>query len=54
MKRMLRPTIVAARPGIEAYDIIVRLKRPCARTEFPLVRAEAVRLLGALAQEPTA
>lgn len=48
VKRMLRPIIVAARPRIEGSDLIVRLKRPCTRAEFPLVAAEAVRLLADL------
>lgn len=48
VKRILRAVVAAARPAIEAYDMIVRLKRACGRNETALVRAEAIRLLEAL------
>ncbi|MEP7205359.1 MAG: ribonuclease P protein component [Casimicrobiaceae bacterium] len=48
VKRMLRPIVRAARPQIDPYDLIVRLKRPCSRAEFKVVAAEAARLLGRL------
>ncbi len=35
-------------PAIEAFDVILRLKRGCARREVPAVAAEATTLLAAL------
>ena len=48
IRRMLRPIVQAARPGIEPYDIVVRLRKTCARNEFGSVAAEAQRLLATL------
>lgn len=48
VRRMLRERVRAARPAIEAFDIIVRLKRRCARAEFRAVADEAARLLAKL------
>jgi ribonuclease P protein component len=48
VRRMLRATQQAARPGILDYDVILRLKRGCPRTEFRDVAAEAATLLSAL------
>ncbi len=48
VRRMLRPVVQAARPRIEAYDLIVRLKKGCPRTTFPVLALEAARLLAAL------
>lgn len=45
---MLRPIVVAARPEIESYDLIVRLKKACPRSAFPAVAGEARELLAAL------
>jgi len=50
LRRLLRVTLARSRPAIEAYDVIVRLTRGCARSELPAVAAEAARLLGPLAQ----
>ena len=49
VRRMLRAALHDARPAIEGHDVIVRLKRRPARSEFPMVAAEAARLLAALA-----
>ena len=49
VRRMLRAAVAAARPAILDYDVILRLKRGCARTEFRAVAADATRLLSALA-----
>ncbi len=49
VRRMLRERVRAARPAVEAYDVIVRLKRGCPRSEFRTVAAEAARLLAELA-----
>ncbi len=51
VRRMLRESMVKARPAAEAYDVILRLKRGCVRAEFRRVAAEASQLLGALVSE---
>jgi ribonuclease P protein component len=48
VRRVLREALRRARPAIEAYDLIVRLKRGCTRAEVPLVAAEAAELLAVL------
>lgn len=48
VRRMFRERVRAARPALEAYDVIVRLKRGCPRSEFGVVSAEAARLLAEL------
>ena len=48
VRRMMRERIHAARPAIEAYDLIVRLKRGCPRSAFRAVADEAARLLSEL------
>ncbi len=48
VRRVLREVLRRARPAIEAYDVIVRLMRVCARHEVPAVAAEAAALLNAL------
>jgi ribonuclease P protein component len=48
VRRVLREELRRARPGIEDFDVIVRLKRACARHEVPAVAAEAAMLLNAL------
>jgi len=54
VRRMLRVVLRNARPAIDAYDVIVRLKRGAPRALFPSVVAEAARLLATLAaQHPT-
>jgi hypothetical protein len=45
---VLRVTMAQARPAVESYDVILRLKRGCARHEVPAVAAEARVLLAAL------
>jgi len=45
---VLRVAVAAARPAAEAFDVILRLKRSCARHETPAVAAEAAQLLAAL------
>ena len=52
IRRMLRVTLRDARPALDAYDLIVRLKRGAPRAAFPLLVTEAVRLLGDLAARP--
>ena len=48
MRRLLRTAQHTARPAVLEYDVILRLKRGCARTEFRRVAAEAAELLAAL------
>jgi ribonuclease P protein component len=48
VRRMLRAAQRGARPAVLDYDVILRLKRGCPRTEFRAVAAEATRLLAAL------
>ena len=44
-KRKLREALRRARPGIEAYDLIVRLKRPAPGAELDAAIAEAEGLI---------
>ena len=48
LKRMLRELIRARRPAIEAFDLIVRLRQPCAAKDLAETVAEASVLLDAL------
>ncbi|MGE5668760.1 MAG: ribonuclease P protein component [Betaproteobacteria bacterium] len=51
LRRGLRELIRATRPALEAFDVILRVKRSVARTEIDLVLDEARRLLTRL-REP--
>ena len=51
VRRMLRVVLRNARPAIDGYDVIVRLKRGAPRALFPAIVAEAARLLATLAAE---
>jgi ribonuclease P protein component len=51
LRRLLRVELARARPALDAYDVIVRLMRSCARSELSAVAAEAGELLRALAAE---
>ena len=51
IRRMLREVLRKARPAIESYDVILRLKRGTPRAEFALIAAEAARMLSILAGE---
>jgi ribonuclease P protein component len=48
LRRRLRETLRAARPAIEAYDLIVRVKRVVAPTEIVAAAEEGTTLLRAL------
>ncbi len=50
LKRCVREMLRAARPRLEAVDLIVRLKRPLSPAEVPAAVAEAKALLGAVLQ----
>ena len=48
LRRRLREMIRAARPAIEAFDVILRVKRSVARHEIDLAIGEAQLLLARL------
>ena len=48
LKRMLREAIRARRPATNAFDLVVRLRQPCAAAELAGVAAEAAALLDSL------
>lgn len=48
LRRMLREAIRLRRPGIAAFDVVVRLRRACAPADVKIVAAEAAGLLDAL------
>ncbi len=45
---MLRESLRRARPALEAYDVILRLKRGCPRTQYARVAADAAALIASL------
>jgi ribonuclease P protein component len=49
LRRMLRETVRAVRPRIEAFDIILRVKRSVPRDAIETAHAESLPLLGRLA-----
>lgn len=48
LRRRLRVTVAAARPAIEAFDIILRVKRTVLRGDIAAANAESQRLLARL------
>ena len=48
LKRTLREAIRARRPAMNAFDVIVRLRRPCASKDLAAALADASALLDAL------
>ncbi|HEY3565247.1 MAG TPA: ribonuclease P protein component, partial [Casimicrobiaceae bacterium] len=48
LRRKLREAVRAARPAIEAFDVILRVRRSVARSEIGDAAAEAPRLLARL------
>ncbi len=48
LRRCLREMVRSARPALEAFDVILRVKRGVARSEIELVLDEARRLLAGL------
>ena len=54
VRRLLRVRLQEARPAIERYDLVLRLKKRVARAEFALIAAEAERLLSAIVANPEA
>ena len=53
-KRKVREVLRRARPGIEAYDLIVRLKRPAPGPELDAAADEAAALIALLCGRQTA
>ena len=49
-KRKVREALRASRPALEAFDVIVRLKRPAIGPEVDEAAAEAAGMLAALAR----
>ena len=52
VRRLLRVRLDEARPAIERYDLVLRLKKRAVRAEIPLIAAEAERLLSAATATP--
>jgi len=48
VRRALREAVRRARPGVERYDVILRLRRACTRDETAAVVAETAELLTAI------
>jgi ribonuclease P protein component len=48
LRRRLRETLRAARPAVEIYDVIVRVKRTVARNEILAAAAEGPMLVDRL------
>ena len=51
VRRLFREALRDARPAVEAYDVILRLKHRCPAARFAAVAIETRRLLGALITE---
>jgi ribonuclease P protein component len=51
VRRVLRAVAHESRPGMEAFDVILRLKRGCTRDEVGAVATEARALLAALVED---
>jgi ribonuclease P protein component len=55
LKRMLREAIRERRPAMNGFDLVIRLKQPCAAAELRGIAAAAALLLdGLVADEPEA
>jgi len=50
LRRKLRESVRGARPAIDAFDIILRVRRAVARSDIPAANAESHRLLARLAK----
>lgn len=49
LKRMMREAVRRRRPALDAFDIVLRLRRGCPQEGIAAIGAEAARLLDALA-----
>jgi ribonuclease P protein component len=52
LRRRLRESVRAVRPAVEAFDLILRVRRPMARTDIALAHGESRRLLARLVEKP--
>jgi ribonuclease P protein component len=50
VRRLLRVRLTRARPAIERYDLVLRLKKAAPRAEFQLIADEATKLLLTLSE----
>ncbi len=50
LRRRLRECVRAARPAIEAFDIVLRVRRPLPRADIACAAAECPHLLARLTQ----
>lgn len=48
LKRMLREAVRKRRPALDAFDIVLRLRRACPPADIATIGSEAARLLDAL------
>jgi ribonuclease P protein component len=48
LKRMLRESVRSRRPGINPFDVVLRLRRPCSAAELSVTVVEARKLLDKL------
>ena len=52
LRRRLRESVRALRPAVEAFDVILRVRRPMARSDIALAHGESRRLLARLVEMP--
>lgn len=52
LRRRLRESVRAVRPAVEAFDVILRVRRPVARADIALAHGESRRLLARLVEMP--
>ena len=52
LRRRLREAVRAARPAVERYDLIVRVKRKLDRSELMAAADEGPALIGGLLRSP--
>jgi len=52
LRRVLREALRARRAALSGLDIVLRLRRPCSRTDVPAVASEAATLLDRLEPAP--
>ena len=52
LRRRLREILRAARPTLDAYDVIVRVRAPVAAAEVPAAVLEGARLVARVAVPP--
>jgi ribonuclease P protein component len=50
VRRLMREAVRSRRPGVDAFDIVLRLREPCAPLPLATLLPEAAALLDALAE----